>query len=254
MGHFNLDYEDGYGILLEGRDRPPAILCGHTPEYYVGILDDYGFKPSRGSNLAFMIDIKNQQKNLEEIKQFAERVKERKGFVIRGGDLSHWNEEIDRVYELMNPCMQHLPGFVPWRREMVQDLMAPFVKLADPDLILFAELDGKTIGFFPALPNFNEVLIHVNGLRYPWDYIKAWWYSRKPIKSASIKTVLVLPEYWGTGAAIQLLSEMAERLAGKGYDWVDMSLTSDDNPRTPQLAERAGAKIYKRYQVYRLYL
>jgi hypothetical protein len=37
--------------LLEGRDRPPAILCGHTPEYYVGILEEYGFKSARGSNL-----------------------------------------------------------------------------------------------------------------------------------------------------------------------------------------------------------
>jgi hypothetical protein len=33
-GPFNLDYEDGYGVLIEGRDRPPAMLCGHTPAHY----------------------------------------------------------------------------------------------------------------------------------------------------------------------------------------------------------------------------
>ena len=252
-GPFNLDYEDGYGILLEGRDRPPAILCGHTPEYYVGILEEYGFKPARGSNLAFAREINTDLESLAEIKQFARRVKEKSGFVIRGADLTHWKDEVDKVFELINPCLQHLPGFAPWQREALQELMAPFVKLADADLILFAELDGKTIGFFPAIPNFNEVLIHANGMRYPWDYLKAWWYSKRPIKSASIKSVLVLPEYWGTGVAILMFSEMAERLAAKGYEWVDMSLTSDDNPRTPQLAERAGAKVYKRYQVYRLF-
>ena len=89
--------------------------------------------------------------------------------------------------------------------------MAPFVKLADADLILFAELDGKTIGFFPAIPNFNEVLIHANGLRYPWDYLqRPGGTPERPIKSASIKSVLVLPEYWGTGVAILMFSEMAE--------------------------------------------
>jgi hypothetical protein len=31
-------------------------------------------------------------------------------------------------------------------------------------------------------------------------------------------------------------------------------LTSDDNPNTPVLAQRLGAKIYKRYQTYRLML
>ncbi len=251
-GPFNLDYEDGYGILLEGRDRPPAILCGHTPEYYVGILEEYGFKPARGSNLAFAREINTDLEKLAEIKEFARRVKEKRGFVIRGADLTHWKDEVDKVFELINPCLQHLPGHSPWQREALQELMAPFVKLADADLILFAELDGKTVGFFPAIPNFNEVLIHANGLRYPWDYVKAWWYSKRPIKSASIKSVLVLPEYWGTGVAILMFSEMADRLAAKGYEWVDMSLTSDDNPRTPQLADRAGAKIYKRYQVYRL--
>ena len=33
-GPYNLDREDSRGILIEGRDRPPAILCGHHPPYY----------------------------------------------------------------------------------------------------------------------------------------------------------------------------------------------------------------------------
>ena len=52
-GPFNLDYEDGYGVLIEGRDRPPALLCGHTPPYYQGFFERYGFQPARGDNIAF---------------------------------------------------------------------------------------------------------------------------------------------------------------------------------------------------------
>ena len=37
----------------------------------------------------------------------------------------------------------------------------------------------------------------------------------------------------------------------KGGEWLDLSLTSADNPNTPILAERMGAKVYKRYRVYR---
>ena len=48
-GPFNLDYEDAYGVLLEGRDRPPALLCGHTPPYYPRFFDAYGFEPARGT-------------------------------------------------------------------------------------------------------------------------------------------------------------------------------------------------------------
>lgn len=251
-GPFNLDYEDGYGILVEGRDRPPAILCGHTPPYYQGFIERYGFLPARGANLAFGRDLTRDRDNLDELMAFATRAHRQGKFRIRPADLSRWTEEVDRVHELINPCLQHLPGHTPWQREALQELMAPFVKMADPDLILFAEHEGRVIGFFPAIPDLNEVLIHANGLRYPWDTARAWWAARRPIRSASIKSVLVLPQYWGSGVAILLFAEMARRLLDKGYTWVDFSLTSDDNPRTPQLAGRVGARVYKRYQVYRL--
>ena len=251
-GPFNLDYEDGYGIQVGGYDRPPAIMCGHTKDYYQAFVEHYGFKPARGENLAFARDLTTDLEKLDEVIDFAEQVKVRKHYTIRGADLDHWKDEVDIVYHLINPCLQHLPGHEPWQPEALQELMAPFVDLADPELILFAEDNGKPIGFFPALPNFNEVLIHINGLRYPWDYLKAAWYSRAKPRSASIKSILVLPDYWGSGVSILLFAEMAKRLIAAGYEWVDLSITSDDNPRTPYLADRVGAKVYKRYQVYRL--
>jgi len=77
-------------------------------------------------------------------------------------------------------------------------------------------------------------------------------YSRIQPKGLSVKSVLVLPEYWGTGVSLMLFSEMAKRAKEKGYSWADLSLTSVDNPKTPMLAERMGGKIYKRYRVYQI--
>jgi hypothetical protein len=47
-----------------------------------------------------------------------------------------------------------------------------------------------------------------------------------------------------------LFHEMLSRAIAKGYKWIDLSLTSDDNPKTPMLAERMGGKVYKRYRVF----
>ena len=55
-GPFNLDYEDSYGILIDGRDRPPALLCGHTPPYYQNFVERYGFQAACGDNMAFAIN------------------------------------------------------------------------------------------------------------------------------------------------------------------------------------------------------
>jgi len=250
-GPFNLDYEDGYGILVEGRDRPPAILCGHTTPYYQGFIERYGFLPGRGRNLAFGYEIEPNRETLKELIKTSDRVAIKKRFTIRPADFSAWEDEIDRVHGLLNRCLAHLPGHIPWQREAIQSAFAPFKQIADPDMILFAEHMGKTIGFFPGIPDMNRVFIKVNGLRYPWNYLSLAWHLRQKNPNLSIKSVLVEPEYWGTGVAILLFAEMAKRAMDRGYTWIDLSLTSDDNPKTPMLAERLGAKIYKQYQVYR---
>ena len=252
FGPFNLDYENSYGVLVEGRDRPPAILCGHTPVYYQGFFERAGFRKARGDNLAFDIPIKAESPERRRLSRLGDRMR-RQGWVnVRGADLVNWRSEVDRVYELINPALQHLPDHIGWEREALQATMEPFRSIADPDLILFAEVDGKPVGWFPGLPNLNEALIHANGLRKPWDYLRLWWYLRKPKRCLAVKSVLVLPEYWQTGVAVLMFDEMARRAVAKGYQWADLSLTSEDNPYTPGLADRLGAKVYKRYRTYRL--
>ena len=250
-GPFNLDYEDGYGILVEGRDRPPVLLCGHTPPYYQRFVEDFGFQPGRPQNIAFEVPIAEETEAFRQLHRMADRVRTLGKFTIRTPDLQNWEREIDPLLELMNSALAHLEGHIPWQREALRALLAQFRAYADPELVLFAELDGQMIGFFPGVPNLNEALIHANGLRYPWDYLNAWRLMRRPPACLSIKSVLVSPEHWGSGVAILLFDEMLHRVRARGYRWVDLSLTAVDNPKTPVLAERMGGRIYKRYQVYR---
>jgi GNAT superfamily N-acetyltransferase len=253
-GPFNLDYEDGYGVLIEGRDRPPVILCGHSPVYYQSFFESYGFLPSRGDNLAYELDLSQTSPALDRLAQGAQRVRESGRFSIRSGRFDQWEAEIDHIHPLINAALAHLPDHRPWPRHALQESFAPFKQIADPDLILFAEENGKVIGFFPGVPNLNEVFIHANGLRYPWNYLPVLARLRQQTRCLAIKSVLVYPDYWNSGLALLLFDEMARRARERGYQWADLSLTSADNPKTPMLAERFGAKIYKRYRVYRLEL
>jgi GNAT superfamily N-acetyltransferase len=250
-GPFNLDYEDSYGILIEGRDRPPVLLCGHTPPYYQEFVERYGFRGARGDNLAYAIGLNRDTPQWRLAARLADRLRRHGNITIRGARLSAWEDEVDTVLNLLNRATAHLPDFIPWQREALQDTLAPFRNIADPELILFAEVGGQTVGWFPAIPNLNEAFIHADGLRHPWDYPKLAWYMRRQPKCLTIKSVLVLPEYWNMGVGVLLMDEMSRRVQGKGYEWVDLSLTSEDNPATPGLADRMGAKLYKRYRVYR---
>jgi GNAT superfamily N-acetyltransferase len=156
------------------------------------------------------------------------------------------------VKELLDKSLAHLPGAMPWEPETVEGLMRQFLRIADTELILFAEADGKTVGWFPGIPNVNEALIHANGLRCPWDWLRLAVHMRRTPKCLSVKSVLVLPEYWQSGVAILLFDELRRRARAKGYTWVDLSLTGSENPFTPGLAVRLGGRVYKRYRVYRI--
>ena len=249
FGPFNLDYEDSYGVLIEGRDRPPAIMCGHTPEYYPGFMDRFGFYPARDQNIALAIDLNSPE--LDRLARIADRVRKRGRVTIRTADFDNWEAEIDRVHYLLNTATAHLQDHIGWHREALASMLLPFKNLADRELILFADVAGKTVGFFPGLPNFNEALIHANGLRYPWNYINLWWNMRKQPDCLAVKSVLVLPEYWNTGVAVLLCDELSKRAKDKGYQWADLSITGVENPNSVILAEHLGAQIYKKWQVYR---
>jgi len=252
VGPFHQDYDSAYGVLIEGRDRPPAISCGHTPPYYENLVVSYGFKPYRPDNIAYAVDITEETRQFKLLHKLAERAAERGTAVIREARLEEWDKEADRVHYLLNKALAHLDDFVGWDRQALDDTLAPFKKYADPELVLFADVSDQTVGFFPGIPNLNEILHNVNGLRYPWDYVKMLYYRHMQPKGLAIKSVLVLPEYWGTGVSLMLFSEMLKRAQANGYEWVDLSLTSEDNPRTPMLAERLGGKLYKRYRVYQI--
>jgi GNAT superfamily N-acetyltransferase len=254
FGPFNLDYEDSYGVLIEGRDRPPALLCGHTPPYYPDFMERFGFQPARGDNLAYAIDLDEDTPATQRLFRLADRVRKRGRITIRGADLSHWEDEIDRVHHLLNTALVHLPDHIGWHRDALEGLLKPFRNIVDPDLILFAEVKGEAVGWFPGIPNLNEAFIHANGLRYPWDYAKLWWHMRRQPECLAVKSVLVAPRYWNSGVSVLLFAELGRRAKAKGFKWLDLSLTSEDNPHTPILAERMGATVYKRYRVYRLWI
>jgi GNAT superfamily N-acetyltransferase len=250
-GTFNLDREESRGILVEGRDRPPVSYCGHNPPWVPGFFERYGFEKSGGDGLAYAIDLDLDTPQVQRLLRLAERVRGRKSIRVRGANLQDVDGEIDNIVALQNRGLAHFADFTPYTRPQIESMIRPMLEVVDPELVLFAEVDGKAVGWFPGVPNMNEVLIHLNGLRQPWDYLRLLRYARLKPKCLTVKSVAVVPEYWDLGVGVLLFDEMARRAAAKGYRWIDLSLTGEDNLDTFPLAHRLGAHIYKRYRFYR---
>jgi GNAT superfamily N-acetyltransferase len=251
-GPYNLDREDNRALLVEGRDRPPAIMCGHQPPYYLQFFERYGFKKEGEDLLAYALDLDQTAPKIQRMFRLADRVRKRHPeFSVRGANITDVDNEIDRIVELQNRALGHFPGHVPYTRNAIESMILPLLDVVDLDLVLFAEADGEPAGFFPGVPNFNELIIKLNGLRYPWDMLRYLRYRNLKPESLSIKSAVVPPEYWDLGVAVLLFEEMTKRAIARGYKWVDLSLTGDENPYTWPLAHHMDAKIYKRYRFYK---
>ncbi|HEX5836447.1 MAG TPA: GNAT family N-acetyltransferase [Anaerolineales bacterium] len=251
-GPYNLDREDSRGLLIEGRDRPPPILCGHHPPYYQRFFEEYGFQKNGEDGLAYAIDIDLQNPRVQRLSRLADRVRQKHPeFNVRGANIQDMEGEIGRILFLQNEGLKHFPEHVPYSRRDIEAMILPLIDLVDTELVLFAEVNGEPAGFLPGVPNFNEVLVHLNGLRYPWDYVRYIRYKNTRPRGIAIKSVVVAPHYWDTGVAILLFDEMARRASARGYRWADLSLTGEGNLDTWPLAHHMGAEIYKRYRFYK---
>ena len=251
-GPYSLDREDNRALLVEGRERPAPILCGHHPAYYQMFFERYGFEKFGEDGLAYAIDLDESAPQIQRVYRLAEQVRKRHPeFSVRGANLDDKDAEIDRIVDLQNRGLAHFADHVPYTRNAIEAMILPLLEIVDTDLVLFAEVNGEPAGFFPGVPNFNELLVKLNGLRYPWDYLRYLRYRNLQPECLSIKSVVVPPEYWDTGVAVLLFEQMVKRAVARGYTWADLSLTGDENVDTWPLAHNMGATIYKRYRIYK---
>jgi len=256
-GPFNFTPSDEAGLLIEGRDTPPVILMGHNPPYYVDFFQHFGFVKFGADSLAFRAWTAPYESDPgrlpPKLLRVAEAVQRRGGFTLRHGRLDRWDEESESAFHIYNGALSTLPGFVPLTRADFQRQVRALKPLLDSDFVLFAEANGQPVGFALGLPDINQAIRHANGGRYPWDWLKLWWYSRR-VDCLSFKILAVLPEHRGRGIDVLFYLEMARQALAHGCRWVDMSLTGEDNLMTTRIATRFEAEVYKRYRTFQLAL
>lgn len=253
-GPTNFGMIDEPGVLIAGADCPPALLEAHTPPYYREFLERYGMVKYR-DQYAWRVSLPDLGHNLERIPEQVWRVfeaaRERGDVRIRRLRLEDWDNEVALVHELYNTCHSHVPDHMPMTTEMFRRFANRMKPLLDPDLVLFLEADGKPVGFFVAIPDFNRVLWRMNGRLWPFGWLKMLWYRRR-IDQISFKLIGVLEEYRRQGLDVLMWLEAVRVAAAKGYRWLDGSLTSELNTPVVRLAERMGAERYKHYRLYQL--
>lgn len=249
-GPFNFSTNDeshSPGIQLDGFDRPPILLMAHGRPYYQKLVEGAGYQKAMDL-LAYWLE-SNQPP--ERLSRGVDRMESRiPGLSIRDMDIKRLDDEVAIIQDIYNSAWEQNWGFVPLTGEEIDHLAHDLKPIVEPRFCHLAFIDGEPVGFSLTLPDFNQVLQHLNGKLLPFGWLKALWYQRR-MNRARVFTLGLKPEYRGLG--IDAIFYLRTFLAGQrlGFNSGECSWILEDNWKMRRGLEKMGAYVYKSYRVYR---
>ncbi len=242
------DGDENKGLLINCFDRPPVIMNSYNPSYYADLIEKYGFVKDYDV-FAYYLDTEILfKKDPTKVIEYAKKRYNFRVDTLNINDLENEIRGLKRVMDLSMP--EEWPDLVPPTLEELRETAKKLVELADPTLIPIARHGDEPIGFGIAIPDYNQVLIHLNGRITPLAAIKFLWYKRK-IKSARMFVMFVVPEFRGKGVSFAIYNTVFNNSILKGMTWGEGSTIGETNLRMRADIEGTGATHYKTYRIYK---
>lgn len=245
-GPANPSVNDEYGLLIGGFDLSPMILMPYNPPYYAELIERCGYGKAKDLYCYILSQDRVYSEKLERINA---ALRERHSIQIRTVDMKNFSRDIEIIKEIYNAAWAKNWGAVPMTNEEIDAMAKDLKPIVVPELVLFAESHGKTIGFALSLPDINMALKH-NKKGYLIPGLLRLIQYKKKIDSVRIIVLGVLEEYQKTGAAAMLFYETARRAQKLGYQYGEAGWILEDNSKMVRAAEALKGEINKRYRIY----
>ncbi len=250
-GPMNPSTNDECGLLVEGFDSPPCLMMPYNPAYYPGLLEGFGLKKV----MDFYAYLLAQSFfRFDRLNRMTERLMKREPRLrVRPIQMRHFDKELQIIKEIYNEAWSKNWGFVPLTEEEIDDLAKNLKPLVVPDLVLFAYLGDEPIGFSVSLPDYNQVLKHLNGKVGLLGGLKFLYYSRR-IKFIRVMLLGIKKTFQKKGVEGLLYIETFKNGIRKGYPEAECSWILEDNLLMQHGIEAMGGKRYKAYRIYEISL
>ncbi len=241
------DGDENKGLLVDCFDEPPTLMNSYNPSYYKEFIEQFGFTKDYDV-FAYNIDHTAFKQDPTKAIEYAQK---RYDFRVETLDLKNLDREIQSLKYVMDKAMPtEWPDLVPPTLEEVQDIAKRFVSFADPELIPIARHGDEAIGFAIALPDYNQVLIHLNGRISPLGVLK-YLYYKKRIKKARVFAMFVIPEFRSKGVSHAIYYTAFKNALKNGFTSGEASTIGETNLKMRVDIEGTGAVHNKTYRIYR---
>ncbi len=250
VGPASFTTNDECGLLVDGFEHPPLVMTPHNPPYYERLwtgsgweqaMDLWGWWYSRET-----VGLSERQRAV------LERIKARADAHVRTVDMSRYEAEVARLFDLYNQTWVGNWGFVPMSKGEIDHLAKGLKRIIDPDLMLAVERsDGEALAVALCIPDVNEVLHGIrSGRLLPFGWLRLLRGLPKATR-ARIFILGVRPEHQNRALGVLLYEELADRLVGKGMLGTEASWILATNKAMNTAIEGVGATRYKTWRLYR---
>jgi hypothetical protein len=251
-GPFGFCIDQEVGVLVEGFEHPPMIDMTHALPYYGSLIEAAGYAKEIDL-LAYRWEI---QEPPERMREAIERTRAVPGLRVRKINMRHLHRDVDILLDIYMDAWQENWGFVPVTKRAARKIAGDLRLIADPDIVLIAEVDGEPAGMVVGIPNLYEAIHDFKGFLDPWKALKLLW--RLKLRGTETGRVLlfgVKQKFQRSrelyGLPFVLLDELYKAASRKGrYKWCEESWILETNTRMNALMPYYGARVYKRYRIY----
>jgi hypothetical protein len=236
-------------FLVEGFETSPVIMMPYNPPTYPQFVERNGWHRAKDA-YAYLLPLDHQ---LADKFEKSYRVASKSGVTFRSVRTKGegFTDDCRSMHYLFSTLFANNWSATPHTEEQFLEEAKDLKTLVDPDVFIVAEYEGKMVGFFMTLPDYNIALKHVNGKLDLWGILKFLWYRRQ-INQLRVPVICSLPEFRRkmVSPALIYLGMQGAIKSGKPYRQAELGFVYEDNYPSRNIIEASGGKIYKTYRAY----
>lgn len=230
---------DAYGVV-------PTIFHTFNPSYYHSYIKNSRFTTEVGVvqyQIQFTPELTERYKAI--VKEATDN-----GVSVRTWDFDRLEDETEIFDALCNETFSAHFGFMPLPIAVMRGFTAGLKEFLVADIMSFAEVDGKAVGFVYSVPDLNQALHPMKGkvLEENFDELQK---RLEAIDHGVLLIIGVKRDYRGRGINLALAAKSYLGMIDRGYKTGSYTVVIDTNWPSRRTAEKLGGRVTRNFNVYR---
>jgi hypothetical protein len=234
------------GLLTDGFSLPPAVMMSYNLPYYQELLERLQFKQVMRF---FAYEVSNETIRFPGVSERLEKKLAAAGIRFRYMDFKQVERDMGIVIDLFNHAWSDNWGFVPATLAEALDDFKKMRPIAREDLVIFAEKEGRPVGFSLSLPDINQAIRPLRGRLFPFNWLRLLR-NLKRIDRIRVMLMGVLKDYRNLGIDLVFYRKTAENAVRSGITKAEMSWILESNEPMNRVLRHINARVTKKYAIY----